>query len=73
MIENTILQRHSIQTDKWCVRYVREIASDYQLKGVTLEKVSRTPYLEVSISENLEWGGITYPKLRVRRIQHWVS
>ena len=34
----------------------KEIASDYQLKGVTLEKVSSTPYLGVSISENLEWG-----------------
>ena len=35
----------------------KEIASDYdQLKGVTLEKVSNTPYLVVSISENLEWG-----------------
>ena len=33
------------------------ISSDYQLKGVTLEKVSSTPYLGVSISENLEWGG----------------
>ena len=30
--------------------------SDYQLKGVTLEKVSNSPYLGVSISENLEWG-----------------
>ena len=34
----------------------KEIASDYQLKGVTLKKVSSTPYLGVSISENLEWG-----------------
>ena len=34
-----------------------EIASDYQLKRVTLGKVSSTPYLGVSISENLEWGG----------------
>ena len=34
----------------------KEIASDYQLKGVTLEKVSSTPYLGVSINENLEWG-----------------
>ena len=34
----------------------KEIASDYQLEGVTLEKVSSTPYLGVSISENLEWG-----------------
>ena len=34
----------------------KEIASDYQLKGVTLEKVSSTPYLGVSVSENLEWG-----------------
>ena len=34
----------------------KEIASDYQLKGVTLEKVSSTPYLGVSISENLECG-----------------
>ena len=34
----------------------KEIASDSQLKGVTIEKVSSTPYLEVSISENLEWG-----------------
>ena len=34
----------------------KEIASDYQLKGVTLEKVYSTPYLGVSISENLEWG-----------------
>ena len=34
----------------------KEIASDNQLKGVKLEKVSSTPYLGVSISENLEWG-----------------
>ena len=34
----------------------KEIASDYQLKGVTLGQVTNSPYLEVSISENLEWG-----------------
>ena len=34
----------------------KEIASDYHLKGVTLAKVSNSFYLEVSISENLEWG-----------------
>ena len=28
--------------------------TDYQLKGVTLGKVSSTPYLGISISENLE-------------------
>ena len=38
----------------------KEIASDYQLKGVTLAKVSNSPYLGVSI--------ITSPKLRVRLI-----
>ena len=32
----------------------KAIASDYQLKGVTPEKVSNSPYLGVSISENLE-------------------
>ena len=32
----------------------KEIASDYQLKGVTLERVLSTPYLGVSISENLD-------------------
>ena len=34
----------------------KEIASDYQLKGVTLGQVTNSPYLGVSISENLEWG-----------------
>ena len=34
----------------------KELASDYQHKGVTLAKVSNSPYLGVSISENLEWG-----------------
>ena len=34
----------------------KEIASDYQLKGVTLRQVKNSPYLGVSISENLEWG-----------------
>ena len=34
----------------------KDIASDYQLKGVTLGKVSNLPYLGVSISKNLEWG-----------------
>ena len=34
----------------------KEIASDYQLKGVTLGQVTNSSYLEVSISENLEWG-----------------
>ena len=38
------------------IHRAKEIASDYQLKGVTLEKVSNSPYLGVSISENLEWG-----------------
>ena len=38
------------------IHRAKEIASDYQLKRVTLEKVSSTPYLGVSISENLEWG-----------------
>ena len=32
------------------------IASEYQLKGVTLRKVSNSPYLGVSIIENQEWG-----------------
>ena len=34
----------------------KEIASDYQLKGVTLGQVTTSPYFGVSISENLEWG-----------------
>ena len=34
----------------------KEIASDYQLKGVTLGQVTNSPYLGVSISEKLEWG-----------------
>ena len=34
----------------------KEIASDYQLKGFTLGQVTNSPYLGVSISENLEWG-----------------
>ena len=34
----------------------KEIASDYQLKGVTLGQVTNSPHLGVSISENLEWG-----------------
>ena len=34
----------------------KKIASDYQLKGVTLTKVSNSPYLWVSISDNLELG-----------------
>ena len=38
----------------------KEMASDYQLKGVTLGKASSTPYLGVSISENLEWGDHIY-------------
>ena len=32
------------------------MASDYQLKGVTLGKVPNSPYVGVSISESLEWG-----------------
>ena len=32
------------------------MASDYQLKGVTLGKVPNSPYVGVSISANLEWG-----------------
>ena len=34
----------------------KQIASEYQLKGVTLGKVLNSPYLGVSFSENLEWG-----------------
>ena len=34
----------------------KEIASDYQLKGITLGKVANSPYLGASVSENLEWG-----------------
>ena len=36
--------------------HYKEIASDYQLKEVTLGQVTNSPYLGVSISENLEWG-----------------
>ena len=32
----------------------KETASDYQLKGITLGKVSNLPCFEVCISENLE-------------------
>ena len=33
-----------------------DMRSDYQLKGVTLGQAKNSPYLGVSISENLEWG-----------------
>ena len=44
----------------------KEIASDYQLKGVTLEKVSSTPYSRVSLSDHLS-------KIASKAIPHWVS
>ena len=72
--------------DTWAIKYnpskcsilwvkkprAKEIASGYQLKVVTLGQVSNTPYLEVSITENLDWGD-HISILLVRLIYHWVS